>query len=59
MALENKLYCPLVDKDIIDEQCLVVSDCANRMIKESFIEDCFKEKENWRNICMNCPYNED
>ena len=49
--MEDKIICPLVDVkiDIID--CM-----ENRDIKEDFIPEKYKQKEDWKEICKNCQY---
>ena len=47
----DKIFCPLVDKEI----CIV--DCSeNRDIKEEYIPEEYKAKNNWKEICRNCKY---
>lgn len=54
--MENKILCPLVEKDIEIGDCVVVSDCAAGLMKESVIEKRFCIKKDWREICKACKY---
>ncbi len=49
--MDDKIICPLVDKAITPIDCM-----ENREIKEEFIPDEYKLKENWKEICKNCKY---
>ncbi len=51
----NGVMCPLVDFKIEESNCL-----ENAMIVSGFMDEKtmigkFKEKENWQEICKNCP----
>ncbi len=43
--------CPLIDRHISIDECM-----ENREIKEKFIPEEFKEKEQWKDICQKCKY---
>lgn len=49
--MEDKILCPLIDKEISRVDCM-----ENRDVKEEYIPDIFKEKDNWNVICQNCKY---
>ena len=49
--MDDKILCPLVDKIITPVDCM-----ENRDIKDEFIPDEYKVKENWKEICKNCKY---
>ena len=51
--MEDNVLCPLVDREIDPVDCL-----ENRAIKEEYIPEEYKTKENWKEICQNCPYHE-
>lgn len=52
----KKVKCPLLeDKEISEDDCYDVCLVANRMLKGSAIPDTFTQKENFREICINCP----
>ena len=54
---ENKIFCPLIDNnEISDGDCYDICLVANKMLKASAIPDMFTEKENFREICLNCKY---
>ena len=52
---KDGIKCPLVDGMIEESNCL-----ENAMITAGFMDEStmiskFKEKENWKEICQNCP----
>ncbi|MCC8041959.1 MAG: hypothetical protein LIO69_00270 [Oscillospiraceae bacterium] len=49
--MEQKIMCPLIDRHISIDECM-----ENREIKEKFIPEEFKEKEQWKDICQKCKY---
>lgn len=49
--MEEKIKCPLVNKMIKPVDCL-----ENQSLKDESIPKEFKVKENWKDICKNCPY---
>lgn len=49
--MEDKIMCPLVDRDIDIVDCM-----ENRDLDEKFILPEYKQKENWREICASCKY---
>ena len=54
MEEENKMpldrvFCPLVDGEITKVDCM-----ENRDIKDEYIPDEYKVKEDWKEICKNC-----
>lgn len=46
-----KVMCPLVDELIEDIDCM-----ENQDINPEFIPKKFKSKENWQQICEECPF---
>lgn len=50
------MFCPLVDIEIEDIDCLVTRDVVDGMLKESAIVDMFKEKPDWQEICLKCKW---
>ena len=49
--MEDKIFCPLVDKKIDIIECV-----ENRDIKEESIPQKYKMKVEWKNICEKCKY---
>lgn len=52
---ENGVKCPLVDFMIEESNCLENAMIVAGFMDENSILERFKEKENWREICKNCP----
>lgn len=51
--MDSNIFCPLIDAEIN------ICDCSeNRDVREEAIPQRFKEKENWKEICKNCKYQE-
>ena len=46
--------CPLIDEMLSAGDCVAVTDITDGFIKERVLQDRFKEKENWREICLSC-----
>lgn len=53
MENDSMILCPLVDRFIDPVDCM-----ENRDIKDEFIPQEYKAKEDWKTICKNCPYHE-
>lgn len=51
--MEDKIFCLLVDRSIDPVDCM-----ENRDIKDEYIPDEYKRKENWKEVCKNCKYYE-
>lgn len=51
--MEDKILCPLLDDYTTPVDCMETRD-----IKEEFIPELFKKKDNWKEICENCKYHE-
>lgn len=56
MTKVDRVYCPLVDEEIENIECIENSDVAAGMMKEETLPQKYKEKEKWREICKNCKY---
>lgn len=54
-----EVYCPLIGEIIKGIDCVINSDIANGMIKETELDIKYKKLGNWRNICLNCVNNRD
>ena len=52
----SEVLCPLVDRVISADDCIENQDCAYGMIKEETLPSEYKQKPNWREICMQCKY---
>lgn len=52
MKKDDLIFCPLVDKDIDIVDCM-----ENRDIRDDVIPAEYRAKENWKDICAECPYN--
>lgn len=50
----NQVLCPLIETEIEAEDCIVVVDCSDGLVKDSVIAERFKSKEDWSRICQNC-----
>lgn len=46
-----KVKCPLVDDWIEPTDCM-----ENHDLCDDSIQDCFKKKKNWKDICRQCPF---
>lgn len=53
LKIEEKIACPLIDRLISPVDCM-----ENQALKEESIPPKFKKKENWKEICENCKYQE-
>jgi len=54
--MEDRVFCPLVDTDIEDIDCIETRDVVVGIIKDDFIPSKYKKKENWKEICKKCKY---
>ena len=50
------VMCPLVDREIEVDDCIICTDVAAGMLKENCIEGKYKKKDGWRDICKKCEY---
>jgi hypothetical protein len=53
---DDTIICPMINDLIEIADCVVYSDIASGMIKDSCIPNKFKENNNWRDICYMCKY---
>ena len=54
--MEDSIMCPIIKDEIEIGDCVVYSDIARGMIKESCIPEKFRAVTGWREICENCKY---
>ena len=54
-SINEKIFCPLVSKEIIRLTCEDVSISAEGMQPARFAPQEFRDAANWQEICMNCP----
>ena len=54
--MEEKWYCPIVNEEMLDYDCYDICLVAERMIKETVLCERIRQKENFREICLNCPH---
>ncbi len=52
----DRVLCPLVDRDINDYECIENRDCVDGVIRLSSLPERFKQKEDFLDICKNCPW---
>ena len=56
--VEDFVKCPLVDKLIDIADCIENRDIVNNLIKDINIPIQFTKKNNWKDICKKCKYND-
>ncbi len=54
----DSVYCPLVDDNIQDIDCIENRDCVDGFIKLSSMPDKYKVKDNYISICKKCEYHD-
>ena len=57
--MKNNVLFPLVDKEIDIADCIENVDCIDGLIKISSLPLEYKQKENWKEICLKCKYHDD
>lgn len=50
------INCPITKTDIDIGECVVIVDVCEKCIKKTMLPDEIKKKENWQDICRQCPY---
>lgn len=48
--------CPIVNNEIDEATCCIISDVSERFVKESVLAENVTNVENWREICKNCKW---
>lgn len=54
----DEMLCPLTTNTISADDCLENQSIADFILKEESMPARFKEKPDWRDICVNCKYHE-
>lgn len=54
--MADNVFCPLIDKNIEDIDCIENRDIADGMIIESNMPSKYKQKQDWKEICKKCKY---
>lgn len=54
----TEIRCPLVNDWIEDIECIETRDVADEMFMESSLPERFRAKEDWRGICLKCPFHD-
>ena len=52
----EKIICPLIEKEVDIIECIENRDCADGIILESSMPEKYTIKDNWKDICKNCQY---
>ena len=52
---DEGVKCPLVDYSIASHHCIENAMIISGFMDENKMLEGFKAKENWREICQNCP----
>lgn len=55
MNTKNEYFCPLLNDKIDEYQCFEVHCVVNREVKPVIGPPKAYEKENFREVCLNCP----
>mgnify|MGYP004662752327 FL=1 len=55
-ASNDMIICPLTDSEMEIGDCVICSDVAAGMLKENCIEEKYRKKDDWREICRKCEY---
>ena len=50
------VYCPVKDAQVNGDDCLIICDVADHMIKPSVLPDGIKWDDRQREKCLKCPY---
>ena len=50
------IRCPIVNKEIDIGDCSSIVDVVDGCIKEKVLSKDIVDKENWKEICINCKY---
>ncbi len=58
-SISESVVCPLVGEKIDIWDCYENISIADRQLKESAMPERFKQKPNWRDICLDCKYHID
>ena len=53
---DNYIYCPMVDKDIEDIDCIENRDVVDGLLPEKSLPNIYKKKNNWKELCKNCKW---
>lgn len=53
------VYCPVKDAQVNGDDCLIICDVADRMIKPSVLPEGIKWDEMQREKCLKCSYHAD
>lgn len=53
------VYCPVKDAQVNGDDCLIICDVADHMIKPSVLPDGIKWDDRQREKCLKCPYHAD
>lgn len=57
MESEIRYSCPIVDgEEISDAECVDICFVAEKMIKQHILDSRILKKENFREICKECPH---
>ncbi len=51
-----KVFCPLIDNEIENIDCIENRDCINGIIKLSSMPDKYKGKRDYKTVCRECKY---
>ena len=57
--MSNTVFCPVKNAKINGDDCIIVCDVADGMIKPTVLPDGIVWKEEQRNKCLTCKYHDD
>lgn len=51
-------HCDLIDSEINGNDCIIVCDVTDDMLKENVIDGKFTVKKDYKEICKKCKYHD-
>jgi len=53
-----RVYCPLLEKEIEDIDCIENRDIADGNLDEGFLPEGFKSRRDWKSVCRECKWHD-
>ena len=55
----NTVFCPVKNDQIDGNDCYIVCEVADNMLKKKFLPEGIQWNEEQKQKCLNCPYHAD
>lgn len=53
---DDRVYCPVLDREIEDIDCIENRDIVDGNLDERFLAEGFRKRKDWKSACRKCEW---